>query len=141
VCLHLEALLTRQRLNVSRKIITLKERMNPAEYFRCPVRMFLALALADDVFVEQNKPEDFEVRFIPPTANSRSFSIKETKKRLPIFRTFDRDRMSETKMLSATSASKILSDICKDCGYTEPVTAYTFRRGVANKLEGNHHTR
>ncbi|KAJ4364737.1 hypothetical protein N0V95_000684 [Ascochyta clinopodiicola] len=33
------------------------------------------------------------------------------------------------------SVNTILGDICRDAGYTEPVTAYTFRRGVANKME------
>jgi hypothetical protein len=39
--------------------------------------------------------------------------------------------------MTACSSNALIKDICEQCGYTEPVTTYTFQRGVANKLEGN----
>ncbi|KAF2744175.1 hypothetical protein M011DRAFT_450125 [Sporormia fimetaria CBS 119925] len=119
------------------KKITLREHMDPTQRYRCPIRKFLALALADDVFVNQRLPEDFDNRWIRPTASSRVFEIKEEKRNLPLCRKIDGLRVSETRMQTASSLNRILKDICEQCGYTEPVTTYTFRRGVANKVEAN----
>lgn len=127
-------------LSQNRKTISLKEVMEPRERFRCPVRKFLALALADDVFVEQKTPEDFENRWIRPTANSRIFEIKDEKKNLPIFRKVEGTKISSDRIMTAVSSSALIKDICEQCGYKEPVTTYTFRRGVANKLEGSCHS-
>jgi hypothetical protein len=101
------------------------------------VRKFLALALADDVFVQQKAPEEFEDRWIGTTATSRTFEISDDKKRLPIFRKLEGKRVSSSAIMTACSSNALIKDICEQCGYTEPVTTYTFRRGVANKLEGN----
>ncbi|KAF1924803.1 uncharacterized protein M421DRAFT_271125 [Didymella exigua CBS 183.55] len=40
-----------------------------------------------------------------------------------------------TEICSAMSVNTMLGQVCLDAGYTEPVTAYTFRRGVANNME------
>jgi hypothetical protein len=111
--------------------------MDPTQRFRCPVRKFLALALADDVFVTQKTPEDFETRYVCSSANSRSFDIKRSKKDVPVFRKIEGKRVSETAIMTAGSSNALIKEICESCGYMEPVTTYTFRRGVANKVEGN----
>lgn len=111
--------------------------MDPKQRFKCPVRKFRALALADDVFIQHKSPEDFENRWIRPTAILRSFNIKEDKRRLTVFRKTVGKRILETKIITACSSNALIKDICKQCGYAEPVTTYTFRRGVANKVEGN----
>jgi hypothetical protein len=43
-----------------RKAITLTEQIEPTKRYWCPVRKFPALALADDVFVQQKASEEFE---------------------------------------------------------------------------------
>ena len=74
------------KLTSPRKSITLKEDTNPKERFRCPVRKFLALDLADKVFVEGITPESLDNRCVLPTANSKQFAIKPDKKNIPILR-------------------------------------------------------
>jgi hypothetical protein len=120
-----------------RKAITLTEQIEPTKRYRCPVRKFLALALADDVFVQQKEPKDFENRWIQTTATLRAFEISDDKKRLPIFRKLEGKRVSSSAIMTACSSNALIKDICEQCGYTESATIYTFRRGVANKLEGN----
>jgi hypothetical protein len=115
----------------------LTEQIEPTKRYWCPVRKFLALALADDVFVQQKAPEEFEDRWIGTTATSRTFEISDDKKRLPIFRKLEGKQVSSSAIMTACSSNALIKDICEQCGYTEPVTTYTFRRGVANKLEGN----
>lgn len=124
-------------LTSDRKVVTLNEHMDPKERFKCPVRKFLALALADDVFANQISPESLNNRWVLPTAGSRIFEIREDKKNLPIFRKMlPGGAVSETCIMSAMSTNTLLKEICEECGYTEPVTTYSLRRGVANKLEG-----
>ena len=113
------------------------EQIEPTKRYRCPVRKFLALALADDVFVQQKAPEEFEDRWIGTTATSRTFEISDDKKRLLMFRKLEGRRVSSSEIMTACFSNALIKDICEQCGYTEPVTTYTFRRGVANKLEGN----
>ncbi|KAF2744366.1 hypothetical protein M011DRAFT_171687 [Sporormia fimetaria CBS 119925] len=111
--------------------------MDPTQRYKCPIRKFLALALADDVFANQHSPEQFDDRWIRSTAKSKIFEIKEEKRNLPLFRRIVGKRVSETMMQTACSTNAFLKDICEQCGYLEPVTTYTFRRGVANKVEAN----
>ncbi|KAF2010522.1 hypothetical protein BU24DRAFT_319010, partial [Aaosphaeria arxii CBS 175.79] len=68
------------------KIITLREHENPAERSKCPIRWFLSLALADEVFADGLELKDFERRWVHSSAGSRVFQIKECKKNTPIFR-------------------------------------------------------
>ncbi|KAF1922500.1 uncharacterized protein M421DRAFT_10501 [Didymella exigua CBS 183.55] len=120
------------------KTVTLNEHMDPKERFKCPVRKFIALALADDVFVQQMSPKDFDNRWVPTSAGSRLFGIKEDKQSLPVFRKMlPGGAVSPDRIMTAMSTTTFLKEICEECGYTEPVTTYTFRRGVANKLEAN----
>jgi integrase len=124
-------------LILCRKGITLYEEMDPTVRWRCPFRKFLALALADNVFTHQRTPEDFDDRWISPTAASRTFQIKEDKKCLPLLRKIQGHRISSSKILSAMSMNAVLKELCEDAGYTERVTCYSFRRGFANKAEGD----
>lgn len=115
----------------------MNEHTIPQERYKCPVRKFLALALADDVFVDKVTPESLDSRRISPTAESRIFQIRADKKNVPILRKFLANGQTDpTQIWSAMSLNTILGDICREAGYTEPVTAYTFRRGVANSMEG-----
>lgn len=119
------------------KYATLNEHTDPQERYKCPVRKFLALALADDVFIDEVTPESLDNRWVLPTAGSRIFAIKTEKKNLPVVRRMlPNGQISPTNIWSAMSVNTMLGDICRDAGYVEPVTAYTFRRGVANKMEG-----
>ncbi|KAF2866590.1 hypothetical protein BDV95DRAFT_203713 [Massariosphaeria phaeospora] len=117
------------------KNITLTEQIELMKLYRCLVWKFLALALADNVFDEQKAPEDFEDRRIRATATSRTFQIGDDKKKLLIFRKLEGKRVSSTAIMTGASSNALITDICEQCGYTETVTTYTFRRGVANKLE------
>jgi hypothetical protein len=111
--------------------------MNPKLRYRCAIRKFLALALADDVFVHYKAPEDFENRWMSTTATSRELHIRDDKKNIPIFRKAEGSQISSTLIMAATSTNYFVKDICEQCGYPEPVTTYTFRRGMANNMEGN----
>ena len=128
------------KLTSARKTVTLNEHMDPKERFKCPVRKFLALALADDVFAHHVSAESLDNRWVPSTAGSRMFAIREDKKSLPIFcKMLPGGAVSGTEIMSAMSTNNFLKEICDECGYTEPVTTYTFRHGVANKMEGKRH--
>jgi hypothetical protein len=110
--------------------------MDATKRWRCPIRKFLALALADDVFVHLKTPAAFDDRWMSSTTRSRVIEIHKDKRSLPILRKTEQNRISSTKIVSAMSSNALLQDICQQCGYTEPVTTYTFRRGFANKAEG-----
>lgn len=110
---------------------------DPSERFRCPVRKFLALALADKVFVDDITPESLDNRWVSPTAGSRTFAIKPDKKDIPVIRKMMANGQTHSREIwTAMSLTTMLGHVCLDAGYTEPVTAYSFRRGVANKMEG-----
>ena len=101
------------------------------------MRKFLALALADDVFVDNVTPESLDNRWVPPTAGSKVFAIKAEMKDVPVLRKMmPSGGTHPTEIWSAMSVNSMLGQVCLDAGYTEPVTAYSFRRGVANNMEG-----
>jgi hypothetical protein len=111
--------------------------MNPRERFRRPVTKFLGLALADDVFVDNVSPESLDNRWVPSTAGSRTFAMKPEMKDVPILRKMMPNGQTHSREIwSAMSVNSMLGQVCLDAGYTEPVTAYSFRRGVANNMEG-----
>ena len=101
------------------------------------MRKFLALALADDIFVDDVSPKSLDNRWIPPTAGSRVFAIKPEKRDIPIIRKMMPNGETHPREIwSAMSVNTVLGQVCLDAGYTEPVTTYSFRRGVANNMEG-----
>lgn len=112
------------------------EEMDSTKRWRCPVRKILALALADDVFVHVKSPEELGDRWMNRTARSRIIEIKAEKRHLPILRRIEDKKVSESQIMSAPALNSLVKDICEQCGYTENVTACTFRRGFANKVEG-----
>ena len=122
-------------LMLSSTYITLSEEINPATIFACLVRWFLSMALADDVFVEQKVPSDFDNRWIRETANSREFLIREDKKELPVLRLLHGNKISN-KILTYGSLRLYLRQLGERCGYEKPVRCYDFRRGFGNAVEG-----
>ncbi|KAF2872039.1 hypothetical protein BDV95DRAFT_493419 [Massariosphaeria phaeospora] len=119
--------------------ITLSEETDPGKRFVCPVRWFLSLALADEVFVQCKDPADFEDRWIQDGCNSRQFRIREDKQELPILRKLDLYKISEDRIMSATSVGTYLRSLGQRCGYSQDVTCYAFRRGFANGVDGKYH--
>lgn len=117
----------------------LYEELDPERYFVCPYRWFMSLALPDEVFVEYNDPAEFDKRWIRTGTNSRQYHIKEDKMELPILRKLEGNKISETEIMSATSIGKYLRQLGERCGYEEPLTYYTFRRGFGNGVEGKCH--
>lgn len=102
----------------------------------CPVLHFLAIALADHIFVEQDCPADFEKRYLPSSVNSRPFKIKEEKKGLTLIRKMRKNDYSiSDDLLSAISIGKYIVDMGQRAGYRERITPYAFRRGFANGID------
>ncbi|KAF2629284.1 hypothetical protein BU25DRAFT_420158 [Macroventuria anomochaeta] len=57
-------------------------------------------------------------------------------KDIPIIRKMMPDGQTHPYQIwSAMSVNSALGQVCLDAGYTEPVTTYSFRRGVANNME------
>ena len=101
------------------------------------MRKFLALTLADDVFIDNVSPESLDDRWVPPTAGSRVLPIKAEMKDMPILRKMMPSGQTHPREIwNAVSVNSMLGQVCLDAGSTEPVTAYSFRRGVANNIEG-----
>jgi hypothetical protein len=103
----------------------------------CPIRFLLALALADEALDDHNTLGTFERRFIRETANSKCFPIRKDKKNLPILRKVEGNQISSTKIWTASSLVTFLKSLGERCGYQDPVSCYAFRRGFANRIEGN----
>lgn len=124
-------------LTYHRQSIILYEEEAP-NIHACPVRWFLYLALADNVFTGNKTLSDFEKRSLSSTAESYLFQIKPEKKELPIIRMMDQDgeSVSMTRILSASALHHSLKQLGYRCGYKEIVTCYAFRRGFANGIEG-----
>ncbi|KAF1937317.1 hypothetical protein EJ02DRAFT_437966 [Clathrospora elynae] len=116
--------------------IVLKEETEPRKRFMCPVTFFLAMALADGVFVDQKIPADFVHRPIKKTANSREIHIRDDKKDLPVLRKLQGNSISLDQIMSAHSMLDYLKSLCSRCGYKGTVTCYSFRRGFANAIDG-----
>ena len=115
--------------------IILYEELDPTKQFTCPVAHYLALALADEVFIDQKSATDFASRYIPPSANSRSFMIRKDKTRLPVIRKLERRSISAHRMLSGVSMNTYLAELGERAGYSDRITGYDFRRGFANGIE------
>jgi hypothetical protein len=110
--------------------------MDAKRKFACPVRWFLGLAVADDVFETHTCLADFDDRWIQQGTNSRRIRIKEDKKDIPILRKLIGTKISPTEIMGATSIACYLRDIGRRCGYQDDLTSYAFRRGFANGVEG-----
>lgn len=100
---------------------------------------FLGLALADNVFTELSL-STLDDRRIPMSSNSRRFGIREGKKDMPILRMLT-GGARKGKVLSASSLYHELKDLGQRCGYEKPISAYCFRRGFANGIDGTEFVR
>lgn len=69
------------------------------------------------------------------SSNSRRFSIREDKKGMPILRMLT-GSAPNGKVLSASSLYHALKDLAQRYGYEKPISAYCFRRGFANGIDG-----
>lgn len=88
------------------------------------------------MFVEHNDLARFDERWIRTGTNSREFLMKEDKKELPILRKLDGNKISKSRIMSATSIGNYLRQLGERMGYEGPLTCYTFRRGFGNGVEG-----
>ncbi|KAF1978401.1 hypothetical protein BU23DRAFT_564002 [Bimuria novae-zelandiae CBS 107.79] len=102
----------------------------------CPVVHFLALALADDVFTELSLPH-LQERKIPIGSNSHRFAIKEDKKDLSILRMFTGRPHRKGQIVAASSFYHQILELGRRCGYEKPISAYCFRRGFQNGIDGH----
>lgn len=96
----------------------------------------MALALPDEVFVERNDLAYFEDRWVQKGTNAREFLIKKDMEDIPVLRALHRDKISESRIMSATSVGNYLRLLGERMGYEESLTCYTFRRGFGNEVEG-----
>jgi hypothetical protein len=121
-------------LTLKRQTITLREDVKNRHL--CAITWFLCMAVADEVFMVQETLADFDKRSIGKTASSRQFAIKEGKKNLPLCRALEGKKISDDKMMSASSLAQYIKDLGQRCGYQETLTCYSFRRGFGNEIEG-----
>ncbi|KAF2272252.1 uncharacterized protein EI97DRAFT_504387 [Westerdykella ornata] len=117
------------------QVITLYEEKEPNTH-ACPVRWFLYLALADDVFRDNI---NFDERCLSPTVTSVKFPIKQEKENLPVLRAMDGPggkSISPNRLWNAANLSTALAALGRRCGYKDTVSPYSVRRGFANGIEG-----
>ena len=102
-------MLSSLELTFHRKAVKLEEELDSRVRFRCPVRKFLALALANDVFVDNITPESLNNCWIAPTANSRVLAIKAEMNNIPIICVINADSLTHlTKIWSRMSVNALL---------------------------------
>ncbi|KAF2727585.1 hypothetical protein EJ04DRAFT_594441, partial [Polyplosphaeria fusca] len=116
--------------------ITLYEETDPERVHSCPIRTFVALALADEAFEGPQSPSDFSHRSLPSTAISKVYPIRADKLKTPVVRATSGTSIHPTRILSASTLHQHLEKIGQRCGYKDNITAYAFRRGFANGIEG-----
>lgn len=102
----------------------------------CPLTIFFALAVADGA-LDMAQLQD---RSIDAGANSKPIKIKEEMLEVPILRaTKDQIIISDEAILKYNSLEYMLVKLGERAGYEEPLSAYTFRRGVGNALDSKCH--
>ncbi|KAF2729022.1 hypothetical protein EJ04DRAFT_448155, partial [Polyplosphaeria fusca] len=117
--------------------ITLHEETKPEHAFACPIRTFIAMALADGAFEGPKSVKDFSYRSLPPpTARSKLYRIRADKCKIPVIRATQGASIHPSRMLSACILHQHLQKLGQRCGYQDDITSYAFRRGFANGIEG-----
>ncbi|KAI9785817.1 MAG: hypothetical protein M1816_008209 [Peltula sp. TS41687] len=108
----------------------------------CPIIHFLAIAFADNAFDSEkiSKPEDIYNLQVPTNLNSIQIKWKPDMQDKPIFRratrTADGIRISLDKALAYDTCNKNLKRLGRSAGFSDNVTLYCLRRGVANVVDG-----
>jgi hypothetical protein len=103
----------------------------------CPVTWFLAQALADRVFEDVESIDDMESREIPPGASRYTFRYRSGKDTQPIMRGVRPDgTISDNNIWNYNCFSNQIKSLGQRAGYEDRLSAYCFRRGYANAIQG-----
>ncbi|KAF3077820.1 hypothetical protein TWF102_004622 [Orbilia oligospora] len=103
----------------------------------CPVLNFLALAFADDAFLDFSTPEDLFSLEISEFRNGQVYHFKDSVLEQPILRRASRDGASLTERpWSDDDYRAILSKCGMKAGFKEDLLPYALRRGCANAVIG-----
>lgn len=98
----------------------------------CPLTLFFALAVADGAL----DMEQLLDRNIEAGTNAKVIRFKKELLETPILRaTRDQSEISDEAILKYNSLEYMLVKLGERAGYKEPLSAYTFRRGVGNALD------
>ncbi|KAI9886468.1 MAG: hypothetical protein M1823_001718 [Watsoniomyces obsoletus] len=108
----------------------------PSNRFLCPVSYFLALAFSDDVFDGISSMSTLKKLKVPPGQTVLVLPYKSTAAELPVFRAAKENHSpSKDRSMSTETLRLILQELGIRAGYGQPLMAYNFRRGQAQKLD------
>jgi hypothetical protein len=108
---------------------------NPEDRSLCPITLFLALGLADEVFEGIHSFNDLEATKIEPGDSRVRYRCKPHAKSLPIMRLIDSSgEVSERRILSYNCSYIMLKGLGQRASYEETLTGYCFRRAFARAL-------
>jgi hypothetical protein len=101
----------------------------------CPILHFMAMALADGVFIDASTFEDIRAHMVPPGTGTYTFKYKSTANSKPIMRATCPDgSISEDRILSYDAFNNALKGLGQRAGYEENMSAYCFRRAFARSI-------
>jgi hypothetical protein len=102
---------------------------------RCLVTHFLGLTFADDAFLDLRKPSDLEYLRVPSHKHSVPLEFKDSKKNIPLFRSFKRDgSISNYRAITYDELARELALLGIRTGFLGVLRAYNLRRGTANSV-------
>jgi hypothetical protein len=94
----------------------------------------MGFALADDAY--HGLAEAIRSPHLAASASSFKFPLKPGKSDLPVCRRRVPDNSISSAIMTGFSLSEHLYDLGLRCGYKDKVSAYAFRRGCGNALDG-----
>jgi hypothetical protein len=116
------------------RIVLYEERNDRA---LCPVTWFLAQALADRAFEDAESIDEMESKEIPPGATRYTFRYRSGKETLPIMRgVCPNGTISDKNIWNYNCFSNQIKSLGQRVGYEDRLSAYCFRRGYANAIQG-----
>ncbi|KAH8145064.1 uncharacterized protein LAJ45_10975 [Morchella importuna] len=103
----------------------------------CPIMNFLALAFADNAFMEGGikKPEDLFALEIPDFKETLSINWKEDMLETPVFRRQEGTDISRTTPMAYRDLNHYVGRLGVLSGYPQRLTTYVLRRGAANAVD------
>jgi hypothetical protein len=107
----------------------------PTIRLMCPIMHFMAMALADGVFVDASTFEDIRSNMVPPGTGTFTYKYQSAANSKPIMRATCPDgTILENRILSYDAFNNALKGLGQQAGYKENMSAYCFCRAFARSI-------
>lgn len=115
-------------------IISLETALTESTRFgECPIILFLALAFADNAFLDASAPEELLELSCNTSSDRREILYKAEKKAEAVFKS---EKGGLKNHFSYAAFFNHLKALSERAGYSAHVQPYSIRRAVANRLNG-----